>query len=52
MFAKKKKKVDVVFCQVIFTGSFISFSLVLISTFLFLLGRDSQSPDSGTEKLL
>ena len=27
------------------------FTRELISTFFFLLGRDSQSPDSGTKKL-
>uniref|UniRef100_A0A8D0NSK0 Sorbin and SH3 domain containing 2 n=1 Tax=Sus scrofa TaxID=9823 RepID=A0A8D0NSK0_PIG len=36
-----------ILCQIIFTGLFISLFRVLISTFLFLLGRDSQSPDSA-----
>uniref|UniRef100_A0A2I3SW41 Sorbin and SH3 domain containing 2 n=1 Tax=Pan troglodytes TaxID=9598 RepID=A0A2I3SW41_PANTR len=37
----------IVLCHVIFTGLFIYFTLVLISTFFFLSGRDSQSPDSA-----
>uniref|UniRef100_A0A8D1LVM1 Sorbin and SH3 domain containing 2 n=1 Tax=Sus scrofa TaxID=9823 RepID=A0A8D1LVM1_PIG len=36
-----------ILCQIIFTELFISLFRVLISTFLFLLGRDSQSPDSA-----